>query len=58
MNASNLPPQFDPAKFPSRAASPCPLASFGEGQYRLAVKITDKAAGKTITRDVKFTVKG
>ena len=25
---------------------------------RLAIKITDKAATKTITRDVKFTVKG
>ena len=58
MNAANLPPQFDPAKFPVPGGITVPLASFGEGQYRLAMKITDKAAGKTMTRDVKFTVKG
>lgn len=58
VNASMLPPQFDPAKFPVPGGITVPLASFGEGQYRLAIKITDKAATKTITRDVKFTVKG
>ena len=58
VNASMLPPQFDPAKFPVPGGITVPLASFGEGQYRLAIKITDKAANKTITRDVKFTVKG
>jgi len=58
VNASMLPPQFDPAKFPVPGGVSVPLASFGEGQYRLAIKITDKAAKKTITRDVKFTVKG
>ena len=58
VTAATLPPQFDPAKFPVPGGITVPLASFGEGQYRLAVKITDKAAGKTITRDVKFTVKG
>lgn len=58
VNASMLPPQFDPAKFPVPGGVSVPLASFGEGQYRLAIKITDKAAQKTITRDVKFTVKG
>ena len=57
-NATNLPPQFDPTKFPVPGGITVPLASFGEGQYRLAIKITDKAAGKTINRDVKFTVKG
>ena len=58
VNASMLPPQFDPAKFPVPGGVSVPLGSFGEGQYRLAIKITDKAAKKTITRDVKFTVKG
>lgn len=58
VNASMLPPQFDPAKFPVPGGITVPLASFGEGEYRLAIKITDKAANKTITRDVKFTVKG
>jgi len=58
VSAANLPPQFDPAKFPVPGGIEVPLASFGEGDYRLNVKITDKAANKTITRDVKFTVKG
>lgn len=58
VNASNLPPQFDPAKFPVPGGISVPLASFTEGQYRLNVKITDKAANKTLTRDVKFTIKG
>ena len=58
VNASNLPPQFDPAKFPVPGGITVPLTSFGEGQYRLAIKITDKAANKTINRDIKFTVKG
>jgi hypothetical protein len=58
VTAATLPPQFDPAKFPVPGGITVPLASFGEGEYRLAVKITDKAAGKTVNRDVKFTVKG
>jgi hypothetical protein len=58
VNASNLPPQFDPAKFPVPGGITVPLTSFGEGEYRLAIKISDKAANKTINRDIKFTVKG
>jgi len=57
-NSTNLPPQFDPAKFPVPGGITVPLASFGDGQYRLAIKITDKASGKTLNRDVNFTVKG
>ncbi len=57
VNASNLPPTFDPAKFPVPGGITVPLASFGEGSYRLSIKITDKAANKTLTRDVNFTVK-
>jgi hypothetical protein len=59
VNASNLPPQFDPAKFPVPGGITVPLASFGEGQYRLAIKVTDKVSGKviSISRDVNFTVK-
>jgi hypothetical protein len=56
INASNLPPTFDPAKFPVPGGITVPLTSFGEGQYRLEIKITDKASGKTLTRDVNFTV--
>ena len=58
VNAASLPPQFDPAKFPVPGGITVPLASFAEGQYRLAVKITDKASGKTKNQDIKFTVKG
>ena len=58
VNSTNLPPQFDPAKFPVPGGITVPLASFGEGQYRLAIKISDKAANKTLTRDIKFTIKG
>jgi hypothetical protein len=57
-NATNLPPQFDPAKFPVPGGVTVPLASFTEGQYRLNIKITDKAANKTLSKDIKFTVKG
>jgi hypothetical protein len=57
VNASNLPPTFDPAKFPVPGGITVPLTSFTEGSYRLQIKITDKAAGKTLTRDVNFTVK-
>jgi hypothetical protein len=35
-----------------------PLGSFPEGDYRLEIKITDKAATKSLTRDVKFSVAG
>ena len=57
ISAANLPPQFDPAKFPVPGGITVPLASFGEGQYRLAIKVTDKVSGKVLTRDVNFTVK-
>ena len=35
-----------------------PLASFPEGDYRLEIKITDKLANKSLTRDVNFSVAG
>ena len=57
ISAANLPPQFDPAKFPVPGGITVPLASFAEGQYRLAIKVTDKVSGKVLTRDVNFTVK-
>jgi hypothetical protein len=57
VNASNLPPTFDPSKFPVPGGITVPLTSFAEGAYRLSIKITDKAAGKTLTRDVNFSVK-
>ena len=59
VNSTNLPPQFEPAKFPVPGGIEVPLASFGEGSYRLNIKITDKANNnKVLSQDVKFTVKG
>jgi hypothetical protein len=58
VNAAVLPPTFDPTKFPVPGGIEVPLTSFPEGEYRLEIKITDKASGKTLTKDVNFTVKG
>jgi len=35
-----------------------PLSSFPEGQYRLEMKITDKLATKSLTREARFSVSG
>ena len=56
-NAKTLPPQFDPAAGHQLVAGQTiPLATFPAGDYRLAIKVTDKTSGKTISRDVNFTV--
>jgi hypothetical protein len=57
INASNLPPTFDSAKFPVPGGIEVPLGTFPEGDYRLEIKITDKNSGKIVTRDVNFTVR-
>jgi hypothetical protein len=57
VNASMLPPAFDPAKFPVPGGIEVPLASFPEGEYRLEIKVTDNVSKKVVTRDVNFTVK-
>jgi len=59
LNATTLPPQFDMAlghQLPGSLV--VPLASFPAGDYRLEIKITDKPSGKTLTRDVAFSVIG
>jgi hypothetical protein len=57
LNAETLPPQFDMAAgHQLQAGQAVPLASFPEGDYRLEIKVTDKVANKTLTRDVNFTV--
>ena len=58
VNESNLPPQFDPAKFPVPGGITVPLKSFGEGEYRLEIKVTDNTSKKVLTRNVPFNVKG
>jgi len=55
LNAQTLPPGFDPAAGMTNGQT-IPLASFPEGDYRLEIKITDKVATKSVTRDVKFSV--
>ena len=52
-----LGPQFDPAAgHPLMAGQGVPLASFPEGEYRLAITVTDIVTGKSIQRDVVFMV--
>jgi len=57
LNAQTLPPQFDMAAgHQLQSGQAVPLASFPEGDYKLEIKVTDKVANKTLTRDVFFTV--
>ncbi len=57
LNAQTLPPEFDlAAGHQLQSGQAVPLASFPEGQYRLEVKITDKIANKSLTREVSFSV--
>lgn len=59
LNAQTLPPQFDfAAGHQLQSGQAVPLASFPEGDYRLEIKVTDKIANKTLTREVKFSVSG
>lgn len=59
LNAATLPPQFDlAAGHQLQAGQAVPLASFPEGDYRLEIKVTDKLANKTLTRDINFSVAG
>ena len=59
LNAQTLPPQFDvTAGHQLQAGQGVPLTSFPEGDYRLEIKVTDKLANKSLTRDVNFTVSG
>lgn len=57
LNAQTLPPEFDMAaghQLPGNLE--VPLASFPPGDYRLEIKVTDKASGKSVTDNVNFTV--
>ena len=48
---------FDPtAGQPLMAGQGVPLAAFPEGEYRLSIKVTDVVTGKSIERDVSFSV--
>ena len=57
LNATTLAPDFNVAaghQVPGMLS--IPLASFPAGDYRLEIKVTDKASNKTITQNVAFTV--
>jgi hypothetical protein len=52
-----LGPQFEPAAGqPVLAGQSVPLSGFEPGDYRLAITVTDLVAGRTIARQVTFTV--
>lgn len=56
-NPGTLPPQFDVSKGHQLiAGQSIPLALFDPGEYRLEITVTDKTSGKSITRNVPFTV--
>jgi len=57
LNGQTLPPGFDTGAGLTNGQT-VPLASFPEGDYRLEIKVTDKLATKSLTRDVKFSVAG
>ena len=57
LNAQTLPPEFNVAAGHQLPGSlVVPLASFPVADYRLEIKITDKASGKSVTQSVNFSV--
>lgn len=57
LNAETLPPEFNVAAGHQLPGSlVVPLASFPAGDYRLEIKVTDKPSGRSVTRNVNFTV--
>jgi hypothetical protein len=55
-NPTVLGAQFDATGHPVMAGQGVPLAGFEQGDYRLAIRITDLLAGTSILRDVYFRV--
>ncbi|HKH75004.1 MAG TPA: hypothetical protein VKA59_26775 [Vicinamibacterales bacterium] len=57
LNAQTLPPEFSVAAGHQLPGSlVVPLASFPAADYRLEIKVTDKASGKSVMQNVNFTV--
>jgi hypothetical protein len=57
-NPTVLGAEFDPvAGQPVMAGQGVPLAGFQSGDYRLAIRVKDLVSGRTIERDVTFTVR-
>jgi hypothetical protein len=56
-NRAMMGPQYDPSSgHPVLAGQGIPLAGFELGNYRLAIRVTDRLSGKIVTRDLSFTV--
>ena len=56
-NAAILGPPFDPGSGqPVMAGQGVPLAGFPEGEYRLLIRIMDRRSGRSLDREVAFTV--
>jgi hypothetical protein len=56
-NPALMGPSFDPRSGePVMAGQVVPLAGFDDGEYRLDVQVTDLLTGKSVSRDVVFTV--
>jgi hypothetical protein len=57
LNAQTLPPEFSVAAGHQLPGSlVVPLGSFPVADYRLEIKITDKASGKSVTQNINFSV--
>jgi hypothetical protein len=57
-NAQTLPADFNPAVHQIMGGQSVALGSFGAGDYRLEVKVTDKVANTSATGTVTFSVFG
>ena len=53
ITATEFPPEESE---PVMAGQVVPLSGFESGQYRLDVQVTDLLSGKSVSRDVSFTV--
>lgn len=57
LNAQSLPPEFSVAAGHQLPGSlVVPMSAFPAGDYRLEIKVTDKASSKVATQSVNFTV--
>jgi hypothetical protein len=56
LNGTTLDPAFDVKMMPIQTGQAVPLSAFAPGDYRLEIKVVDKLANKTITKDVNFSV--
>lgn len=58
LNAQTIPPEFSfAAGHQLQTGQAILLSAFPEGDYRLEIKVTDKIANRTLTRDLHFSVR-